>query len=416
MNLLLDTKNLLTSDFVSKIAENAKEKPESTKNALEILIPTLLLGLTKRTSSEGGANLVFNILEKEKLDGSFLQDLKGITKSTDSLTEAMAKGNSLFSRIMPDKKSSITNMIAHQAGVRASSSISLLGLATPIVLDALGKMAKEQNLDAHHLALQLAVQKDHLVESTPKPLLDKMADILGINNLGNLGAVAAEVVGTPTKRAEPIMTKQAQAVEDLNESSGFKIPTQWWIIGGAVLVGAVLIWFLWKNFGGSFSSASLADSTEVVNESLDSPTPLDTASQKPVVKPSTGLTLPDGQTLAAKEGSLPYNLSKYLADTAAVSGRQFVLEGSFTPGTLTLTSESEAEMGEVAKVLKAYPSAQLRLTGYVRDSIQSKTISFKRANAIKSSLMAKGIDLMRLDAVGKGRGNKSLIELKVVRR
>ena len=68
--------------------------------------------------------------------------------------------------------------------------------------------------------------------------------------------------------------------------------------------------------------------------------------------------------------------------------------------------------------MKAYPNAQIKLTGYVgatADSLKSKSMSFKRANAVKLSLMGKGIDVMRLDAVGGGRSSNR-IDIKVVRR
>lgn len=425
MNVLLELKNALSPELITKIAEYTREKPEPTKNALEVLFPTLLAGLLKRTSSEMGSNLVYNLLQKESLNGTLSQSLKDMHKNPAKIDETVKMGSSLFSRILPDKKSSITNMVAHHAGIRASSSISLLGFATPLLMDAIGKIAQEQQLNATDLALQIASQKDYLVDNTPKPLLDKMADILGISNLGNLGAVP-EVVNIPNNKRDSAPEKNTYSksstisVQDLNDDSGFKIPTRWLVIGGGALAVLLLGWFVWTKFISSAAESS--NDEEVVASSVDSTgiEPIDTTSAKP--KPTApvapqGTTLPDGQSLTAKEGSLAFDMNKYLADTSAAAGKQFVFKGlGFAPGSFTLNPEAEQEVAELSKVLKAYPSAQLRITGYVRDSIQSKTISFKRANAVKLSLMSKGIDLMRLDAVGKGRGSQSLVEIRVIKR
>lgn len=422
MNVLLDLKTALSPELIAKIAEYTREKPEPTKSALDILFPTLMAGLLKRTSNEMGTNLVFSLLQKERLNGTLTQSLKDMAKNPASIDETVKMGSSLFSRMLPDKKSSITNMVAHQAGIRASSSISLLGFATPLLMDAIGKIAQDQKLDATELALQIASQKDYLVENTPKPILDKMADILGINNLGNLGAVPEVVAPTTSKReVSPEKTsysKPSISVQDLNNEGGFNIPTRWLLIGAGVVLVGILAWFAWSKFA---SPSNQTTAEEVVANGADSTaaTAADTTT-KPKPAPITvtnGSTLPDGQTLSAKEGSLPYDLSKYLADTSAAAGKQFVFKGiGFVPGSFSLNPDSEKEVEDLAKVLKAYPSAQLKITGYVRDSVQSKAVSFKRANALKLSLMAKGVDLMRLDAVGKGRGSQSLIEVRVIKR
>lgn len=77
----------------------------------------------------------------------------------------------------------------------------------------------------------------------------------------------------------------------------------------------------------------------------------------------------------------------------------------FESGTSTLQSASKETLDKIVEVLNQYPSAKFTIEGHT-DSIgtyeKNQILSEKRANAVKSYLIEKGIDSTRLSAIGFG--------------
>jgi outer membrane protein OmpA-like peptidoglycan-associated protein len=131
------------------------------------------------------------------------------------------------------------------------------------------------------------------------------------------------------------------------------------------------------------------------------------ALQETVGRPMT-VTLPSGATLSLHTDSLNYNLARFLAskDDTAVP-RTFVFDHlNFTSGTTQLTPESIPTLRDLAAILKAYPSAEVRLAGHtdnVGDANTNQALSLDRAEGVKALLVKSGIAAKRLSTVGYGQ-------------
>ncbi|MFN8355620.1 MAG: OmpA family protein [Spirosomataceae bacterium] len=421
MNLISALNDNLSTATINRVAELTKETPDKIKAALESLNSIFVAGFMKRSSNDTGAQLLFKLIEKGNFDGSLVEKLNGSIKTNEQFMAVVATGSGMVSQLLPDKKSPIASLIGQHHKIRNSSAFNLLGLSAALIMHTLGKVVTDKKLDAAGLALWLSEQKDSLIEATPTPFLDKMIGMLGISNFMNLGYVQAEENPEPTSTAKKHESKPFLEPPDLSDGSPIKIPTSWIIAGVVailVILGAIYAWRNWGVDSGTIPSDSTAQATpvEMVPDSATTPKTDTTKTEAPA---TTGTTLPNGERLSVPAGSFQQEMATYLADTAGVIGKKFIFDKlNFVPNSLTLTPESETEVNELVKVMKAYPNAQIKLTGYVgasADSLKSKSISFKRANAVKLSLMAKGIDVMRLDAVGGGRSTNR-IDIKVVKR
>ena len=132
-----------------------------------------------------------------------------------------------------------------------------------------------------------------------------------------------------------------------------------------------------------------------------------TALQEKPGRPQT-VALPNGATLSLRKDSLNYNLAKFLAskDDTEVP-RTFVFDHlNFTSGTTQLTPASMPTLRDLASILKAYSSVEVRLDGYtdnVGDAETNTTLSLNRAEGIKSLLVKSGIASKRLSTAGFGQ-------------
>lgn len=98
-------------------------------------------------------------------------------------------------------------------------------------------------------------------------------------------------------------------------------------------------------------------------------------------------------------------LGAYLGGTQATP-RTFTFEKiNFDTAKSDIRAQDQAEIDQVAGVLKQYGKTRIRIAGYA-DSRGSDPANMKlgeaRANAVKAALVAKGIDAGRIDTVSGG--------------
>ena len=88
--------------------------------------------------------------------------------------------------------------------------------------------------------------------------------------------------------------------------------------------------------------------------------------------------------------------------------RTFVFDDlNFDSASTNLTPDSVNTLGDLVAIMKAFPSAQFRLDGHTDstgDAGANKTLSQQRADAVKSRMVASGIDAARIATGGWGHG------------
>ncbi|MBF9143022.1 OmpA family protein [Hymenobacter properus] len=128
----------------------------------------------------------------------------------------------------------------------------------------------------------------------------------------------------------------------------------------------------------------------------------------------TTLKLADGGTISGVGiNSTESNLYRFLTNPAAQVDTMDLTNGwynfdrvFFTPGKATLTPESMGQLRNIASLLRAYPTARIKLGGYT-DSTGTykvnKQLSEARARTAWASLVDMGISPSRIEARGYGR-------------
>ena len=119
------------------------------------------------------------------------------------------------------------------------------------------------------------------------------------------------------------------------------------------------------------------------------------------------LTLPGGVELSVPDGAFNFKLAQFLADgNDKTLPRRFVFDHlNFESASTKITPESEQTLKDLTTILKAYPAVNVGLEGHT-DSAgakeANKMLSLNRADAIRATLVASGVDTKRMETAGWG--------------
>ncbi|MEZ0539802.1 DUF937 domain-containing protein [Fibrella arboris] len=421
---------VLTPEVLAKIALYEDEPAEKTTKAVEGLVHTVFGGLLKRTTTEIGVNQLFSQLQKSGYDGSLTANLNSVLKDATQTHAVITTGNEAISRLLPAMKSSIAGMISSYAGIRNSSSISLLGLTAGVVLDVLGRQVKEKKLDADGLAASLFDQREAFINAVPESLFPQLVEKVGIQQIvAGVAAPAKRTAQTQPIRSgstgpatRTIPTSTVSFEPDPDTDSGGSAGK--WLIGALIVaaigVGGYFVWQNSKNFSTDSTestgdvSSTLSDSSQADTVARSLAVPVDTMASRPVTTTATSATTATGiATPTTTDAAFNTAMTTYLNDPAQAKGRVFNLSGvTFEPSSLSMTPASQGQINELVALLKARPTLQIQLQGYANDApgpaagLTNKALSFKRVNAIKQQLVGAGINYLRVDAIGLGTGVK----------
>lgn len=428
MNFFAAFNDIVSPEVINKAAIYVEESAPKTQKAIEGLGLTLLGGLLKRTTSEIGVNQLYNYIQKGDYDGRLTAGLTSTLKDPTQTHTLITHGNDTISHLLPAMKSSIANMISSYAGIRNSSAVSLLGLTSGIVLDVLGKHVRDGKMDAEGLATALFEQRDEFIQKVPDSFMPQLVEKVGLQQIvtGVAMPYRRAVPPQPTGRTPgaPVVPMSPSYEVDTNDNGGTNSLSK---IGIYVLIAAVVGVIGYMVFYNSrnqtiddqdvvpeTTSTTDVSQTDTVARSMDVP-----VDNTPRPVPNGGASTSTAATstapippvaVAANGGALATELKNYMADVTAPKGRTFPLSAVvFQPGSASMTPNSASIVMDIANFLKANPAAQIRLVGYANDAqggITNKSLSFKRVNAIKTMLVAQGIDYIRVDAIGLGTGVK----------
>jgi outer membrane protein OmpA-like peptidoglycan-associated protein len=249
-----------------------------------------------------------------------------------------------------------------------------LSLAAPLVMGVLAKRATAQGLNASGLASTLLSEKADFNAALPAGLSSQLTS-------------GPSVVPSPSAReaslSEPVhLERHAEpGVIQQGRSRGGR---SWLPLALAALAAFGLLMFLRGRTTRSAESVA-----NVAKEAM------------------AKIDLPGGANISVPQGSINYNLARFLADNSAAAPKTFVFDHlNFETASTRLTPESAATVNDLAVVLKAYPNTQVELVGHT-DNIgtpaSNLALSLSRAEAVRAMLVNSGVTAERLAAKGAGQ-------------
>lgn len=394
-NLLDSVKGLFTGDLISKMSSSFGESEGGIQKALGGAIPAVLTGLLNKASSTDGAASLLN-LSKDAASSGFSGNLGGLLGGGSNL---LGKGMDMLKGLFGDKTNAITSMIASFGGIRESSASSLLSVAAPAALGAVGKQVTQSNMGVSGLTSWLAQQKDSILGAIPPGL--NIAGALGLGSLGDLGSKLSGLVGGATSNVKHVAGTASAYAHDTSEK--VKGGAKWlWPLILALLVILGLIYFLRGKGHKEELATTPTEQTSPPADTIASSIPVAAA---PV---SIKVKLPDGTELDAYKGGIEDRLVIFLNDPNSKAGKDVWFDFdnlNFKTGSAELTDESMVQVNNIAAILKAYPKLKIKIGGYTDksgDESVNMKISQERANSVSNALKAKGDGKQLTGAEGYG--------------
>jgi len=451
INLLDLIKGQVGQEIISKIAGSLGETESNTTKVLDSAIPTLISGLMNQSSTSNGASTVFNLLGEQKNDGKIFSNILSLISNDKSTL--LSTGTKLVSRIFGDKTNGIIDLLASFTGVKKETSSSIMAMAAPLVLDAIGQQKDKLDLDTNGITSLLMNQKDYIKNYLPVGI----NSALGISSLDavvetakdNISKTVSNTVSHTTSTVKNIARDTRQTVnntyENTTENSGGIMRWLLPLLLLLLLLGllAMLVNKCNKGNGGT-TGGQVTDTTATHsnshghkhtagdghNHGTDSATHANTnnnaATNVPVTLPKatvdtvTGAVTYDLGTIMTKK--LPNGTEiKYPTNGSEAALINFIEKGNidtvdkskgwinlydvqFVKGTEYRKGAAE-QIANIVNVLKAYPNVQIKLGGYTDNTgaIEANNkISQQRADKVKAEMDKSGVSKQITKAEGYG--------------
>jgi outer membrane protein OmpA-like peptidoglycan-associated protein len=277
----------------------------------------------------------------------------------------MRRGRDLLQTLFGGRLEAIARELASASGVKISSISSLLELSAPLMLAVLAREREARGLDTGNLARALMNERSAMAGRLSPGLRTLVRD-----------------AGLARLRARQ---RTARAAGSPGQAGTYRAP-----LAVTALVLALIGAWLATQWRGCGLEREIARPVPSI--------PKPPAPEPPVPKPPAPAPVADG--------SFKHALERFLADPNATAPRSFVFDGlGFQSGRSVLEPESHRTVAELAAILQAYPTTEVRLEGHtdgIGNPDANQRLSLERAEAVKAALIAAGVAAQRLDAQGFG--------------
>jgi OmpA-OmpF porin, OOP family len=388
-----------TPDVVHSASSMIGESESSTRRALQVAAPTVLSGLTIMVSSRGGQDTLGTMIREGGYSG-LSENPMSMFRGGSATNYIISGGQRVLGKVFGNNVSTVVEEVGKSSGVNPSSATKLLALTAPLTLGVLGKRASAQGLGISGLADKLLGQRGEMAAAAPAGL----SRILGLGPQAVTPVartIEQESIADSPVRLEHFTepTVERRPVRPVAEPASIEIERAperrglWWLPFALLLIAAfALLGYLLSRTRAPRLGSLASQSVTTARNAL------------------SNISLPGGVNLSVPQGSINYNLAKFLGDNSATDlPRTFVFDHlNFESASTQLTPESGKTVNDLAQVLKAYPNARVQLVGNTDNTgtrEANQTLSENRANAVKAMLASDGVAADRISTVGRGQDN-----------
>jgi outer membrane protein OmpA-like peptidoglycan-associated protein len=351
---------------IGEIASRFGQPKQAVSQGLESSTACLLAGLANKASDSSWMSQLFKLVSQAPSNVN-VSDLTGAVtdpSNGSSVTSSLLdSGKNFLSLAFGGNQSSIADAVGRSTGLRAGVVSSLMSMAAPLLMTALGRLVRDDHMNPAGLSRLLVHEGEGVRDLLPA----------GVSNLLNAMPPPAPTV-TPNTR--PVALGTIKESEPAVRSRGW-----WWLIPVLLLIPLLL----WVSRVRHPVVPNLTD-----------------------VNGFVARTLPGNVSLNIPQNGIEAWLLAFIQDPSkgVEPATWFDFDRLlFNTDSATLRPESQEQMRNIAAILKAYPNVHIKIGGYTDNSGDAQNnlnLSKDRANGVMAELIALGISPDRLEAQGYG--------------
>jgi outer membrane protein OmpA-like peptidoglycan-associated protein len=360
-SLLDGFRSLITPDVVSRASSTFGESEIAVNRGLGVLVPTVFGTIANNADNRGFMSHLFDMMRDPAVDNNISNTLGSGISSQPTRT----LGSRFMSMLFGSNTSTLGTAVSNYSGLKASTTLSMLGMAGPLVLGYLGNMVRRQGLDMSGLSSMLLGQKNAIMSMLP-------------STFSSFARATTDVGETAYRTAETEVRK----------------PSAWrWVF--VVLLGLLMLWGL----------------SSMLRRRAITPLPTDIGSAASAVGDFISRSLPTGVNLKYLRSGIEGRLLSFIENPSASVNTESWFDFDrllFETGSPVLKPESRDQLRNIAEILKAYPNVHVKVGGYTDssgDPAANLQLSQARANTVMQELSGLGISSSRLAAEGYGQNH-----------
>ncbi len=349
----------IDSQAIGEIASRFGQPREAVSQGLGASTACLLTGLANKAGDSTWMSQIFKLVSNAPANVN-VSDLTNAVadpgRASSATSSLLDSGKQLLSLAFGGNQASIFDAVGKSSGLRSGVVSSLMSMAAPLMMSALGRLVRDDHMNPAGLGRLLVNEAEGVRDHLPA----------GVSTLLN-----APPVPTVTPSTRPV------ALGTVQEGSR---PSRvwWWLIPALLLIGLFLYW---------------------ANRSRHVPS---------TVEGFVVRVLPDNVSLNVPPNGIEARLIAFIQDPTKTVEPPTWFDFDrlvFNTDSATLRPESQEQLGNIAAILKAYPNVHIKIGGYTDnsgDAQHNQTLSQDRASGVRDRLIALGISPDRLEAQGYG--------------
>jgi OOP family OmpA-OmpF porin len=351
----------LDTRTIGEIASRFGQPKEAVSQGFESSTACLLSGLANKAGDSTWMSQLFKLVSNapSNVNVSDLTNAVADPGRASSVTSSLLdSGKKFLSLAFGGNQSSIFDAVGKSTGLRSGVVSSLMSMAAPLMMTALGRLVRDDQMNPAGLGRFLVNEAEGVRDHLPT----------GVSTVLN-----APPVPTVTPSTRPVALGTVQ--------DGARPSRVWWWVIPLLLL--IPLFFYWANRA----------------RYVTVPTTL---------KGFVVRVLPGNVSLSVPPNGIESRLLAFIQDPnqAVEPATWFDFDRLvFDTDSATLRPESQEQLRNIAAILKAYPNVHIKIGGYTDNSGDAQhnlTLSQDRANGVRDQLVALGISPDRLEAQGYG--------------
>lgn len=376
-NLIEASKGLFTNELIGQLSSNLGESENGITKAISAILPSIIGGISEQAETTVGASTLLNLASDTHSSG-VLNNLSALFGSSANGNKSAGIIGAIFSE---SKLRSLVNMVSNFAGIKSSSTESLLGFAAPAIMGLIGNQVNNGGLNVSGLNSMLASQKSNLLTAIPASFA--------------WGSLFTDLGEKTQDGLKQVVGSSKVHVNNYAKKTGL---IRWLPLLFILAAVAILFYFL----KGCNTEKTVGNDIDTIDNTHIAIGTVDSLSGDFIYElgEMTAIKLPNnGGTINVGKNSTEFKLVSFLNDNNAVldtvKGNWFEFTNvRFKTGGSEITQESKSQLTNMAAIVKSYPNARFKLGGYTDntgDKTKNLELSQQRADAILEELKKLGI-------------------------